>query len=577
MGATIRRFRGVFLTTAGFSLLANLLWVLPSIYFLQVFDRVLTSRSNETLWMLTLLTMVALWMAGVLDGMRGRLLSTTSVALEQQLSGKVLAIMLTDAAQPRPAIHPQHGLRDVAVLRGFLSGPGLTALFDLPWLPVYLLIIFLFHPVMGAVALAGSLILLGMAVLNERRLHRPLMAMAKVSRQSARDADLSLRNAEVATAMGMAPALARHWELRNESALKWQLRANRITNAYSALSKSARQVIQIIMLAIGALLVINLDASAGVMVAATILLGRALVPMESLIGAWRHLVDALAAYRRLDALLENNGSRMTRTELPAPKGELRVEQLVFGIKPDEPAILKGVSLHLGVGQSLAVIGPSASGKSTLARLLVGSWRPTLGTVRLDGADVSTWPRESIGAHLGYLPQDVELFAGTISENIARMGGVDAPAVMVAAQQAGVHDMILRLPQGIWPKIGKFSNPNDSTCGGSQRCGVPISDAARSADNASALNVQRWPVFGRRPWSIRRRLRSSPSPVCLRCTELRAPPPWSAAHLAPPAATGCINVRWPVASPASWYPVGSRMADRPYSHPEAAATPTSPPT
>ncbi|MBM3394265.1 MAG: hypothetical protein FJY37_06470 [Betaproteobacteria bacterium] len=338
MGATIRRFRGVFLTTAGFSLLANLLWVPPSIYFLQVFDRVLTSRSNETLWMLTLLTLVALWMAGILDGMRGRLLSTTSVALEQQLSGKVLAIMLTDAAQPRPAIHPQHGLRDVAVLRGFLSGPGLTALFDLPWLPVYLLIIFLFHPVMGVVALAGSLILLGMAVLNERRSHRPLMALAEVSRQSARDADLSLRNAEVATAMGMAPALARHWEVRNESALKWQLRANRITNAYSALSKSARQVIQIIMLAIGALLVINLNASAGVMVAATILLGRALAPMESLIGAWRHLVDALAAYRRLDALLEDNGSRMTRTELPAPKGELRVEQLVFGIKPDEPAI-----------------------------------------------------------------------------------------------------------------------------------------------------------------------------------------------------------------------------------------------
>lgn len=454
MSAFIQKFRAVFLTAAGFSLVANLMLIVPSIYFLQVFDRVLTSRSHETLWMLTLLGLLALAIAGVLDSLRGKLLSTAGVALEKQLGPKVLGAMLEDAARPSPSPLLHQGLRDVGVLRGFLGGAGLASLFDLPWLPAYLLIIFLFHPVLGAVALLGAVGLLVLALLNERRSRQPLERLGAESRRVARMAELSLRNAEVVAAMGMTPALAQHWSRQSTGVLKLQLASSRISNGYSVLSKSARQIIQMLMLAVGAWLVIGLDASPGIMIAATILLGRALAPMESVIGAWRQLVEAGEAFGRLRTVLANAEAVAPRTQLPAPQGELRVEQAVFGIKPQEPAIIKGVSFQLPAGASLAVIGPSASGKSTLARLLVGSWKPAAGTVRLDGADISAWAREDLGAHIGYLPQDVELFAGTISENIARMGAIDDGAVIEAAQRAGVHDMILRLPQGYDTPIGE---------------------------------------------------------------------------------------------------------------------------
>lgn len=453
MGPFIQRFKSIFVTTAVLSLLTNLLLIVPSIYFLQVFDRVLTSRSNETLVMLSLLALVALVMSGALDSMRSRLLAIAAAALERNLGSTVLGAMLKDAATPTPAGNV-HGLRDLGLLRSFLSGQGLIALFDLPWLPIYLLIIFAFHPLLGAVALSGSLALLALAVLNERRARMPLAELNTEARKASRFAELSLRNAGVVEALGMAPALCQHWELANANALKGQLDTARISSRYTVLTKSARQTIQMAMLAMGAYLVIDLNASSGIMIAATILLGRALAPIESVIAAWRSLVDARTAYGRLDELLCKRAITPTRTQLPVPLGELRVEQVVFGTNPQEPAILKGVSFQIGAGTTLAIIGPSASGKSTLARLLVGAWQPVMGKVRLDGADITGWSREDLGRHIGYLPQEVELFAASVSQNIARLGQVPACEVIEAAQQAGVHDMILRLPQGYDTKIGE---------------------------------------------------------------------------------------------------------------------------
>ncbi len=449
----VRRFRSVFLLALGISLVANLLLVVPSIYFLQVFDRVLTSRSNETLIMLSLLALVALAMSGALDGMRSRLLGFASVALEKALGSPVLGAMLKDAAAPVPS-GSVHGLRDVAILRSFVSGSGLMSLFDLPWLPIYLAIIFLFHPMLGAVATAGAVGLLVFAILNEKRSRVPLENLGTEARKAARLAELSLRNAEVVAALGMAPDLSKHWAKSNQSALKLQIDTSHIASNYSVLTKSARQVIQIAMLAVGAYLVIDMNTSSGVMIAATILLGRALAPMESMIVAWRGLVEARSAYARLDELLGKLDKQPGRTQLPAPKGDLRVEQVVFGIHAREAAILKGVSFQLAAGNSLAVIGPSASGKSTLARLIVGVWSPGIGKVRLDGADIATWSREDLGKYIGYLPQDVELFSATVSENIARLGAVDSAAVIDAAQRAGVHEMILQFPQGYDTQIGE---------------------------------------------------------------------------------------------------------------------------
>ena len=435
-----------------FSLAINLLLLAPPLYMLQVFDRVLSSRSGETLLVLSAVTIGALLLMAFLDALRSRLLAAAAVALDRKLGPVLLEGLVARAAKLGGAAYAG-GLRDVGTLRAFLNGQGLLALFDAPWLPLFLALVFLFHPLLGAIALAGAVVMLVLACLNERLTRRPLEHAQAASRRAGRFIDGSLRNAEVASALGMLPALTRRWARLNDGALLAQLRAGSTGGTLGGATKLVRQLVQIAMLAAGAWLVIGQDVTPGVMVAATLILGRALAPIETLVAGWRSLVEARSAWKSLQGLMKEQIST-ERTELPAPTGAIEAESVSFAFPGAERPVLRAVSFSLQAGESLGIVGPSAAGKSTLLRLALGLWKPSSGVMRLDGADAAAWPRDRLGAHVGYLPQDVELFAGTVAENIARLGDPDATAVVRAAQRAHVHDMVLRLPKGYDTEVGE---------------------------------------------------------------------------------------------------------------------------
>jgi PrtD family type I secretion system ABC transporter len=452
MRTFLSRFWPFFLYAGLFSLFINLLLLVPALYMLQVFDRVLLSRSDETLVVLTVGAVTALAIMMLLDMLRARLLASAGVALDRLLGPRVLSGLLAAARTPGAGEYV-HGLRDVAALRCFLTGSGIFSLFDAPWLPAYLLVIYLFHPLLGVVATAGAGTLLLLAFLNEKLTRRPLEDLQTEQRRAGRFIDAGLRNAEVVNALGMTSAVTKRWQRINQDVLVRQAGASRVGGSLTSATRVMRQLVQVVMLGTGAWLVIEMHVTSGVMIAATILLGRALAPVETMISGWKSMVDARSAYRRLEALLGRAEQEGSVTELPTPAGRLSCERVVFGIRGQERPILKGVSFQLDPGESLGIIGPSGSGKSTLARLIVGVWKPVAGSMRLDGAEVSAWPRERLGPHVGYLPQDVELFAGTVADNIARMGEVDSEAVVQAAGRAQAHEMILRLPRGYDTEIG----------------------------------------------------------------------------------------------------------------------------
>ena len=451
MSELIRRFRPFFAYAAAFSLAINLLLLVSPLYMLQVFDRVLASRSEETLAMLTVAAVVALAAMAALDMVRARLLAAGGMTLERVLGPRALEALLSYEARlasPEAA----GSLRDAQTLRAFLTGGGVLAIFDAPWLPVFLLVIALFHPLLGALALAGAILMVLLALLNERLARAPLERAHAAGRRAGRFIEAGARNTEVVSALGMLPALGARWQRLNDAALAEQARASRVASRFSSLTKLARQLIQIAMLAAGAWLVVDQQVSAGIMIAGTVLLGRALAPVEMLVASWRPLVDARRAWRRLAAQLDADAPRAA-TELPAPRGALEAERLGFAVRRGEKPILHGVSFRLAAGEALAIIGPSASGKSTLARLMAGVWRPSAGSMRLDGAEIADWPRARLGPHLGYLPQDVELFPGSVAHNVARLGDSDDAGVVLAAQRAGVHEMILGLPKGYDTEVG----------------------------------------------------------------------------------------------------------------------------
>ena len=453
MPALLTAYRPYFVSAAAFSLVINLLMLLPALYMLQVFDRVLTSRHPETLVLLTVLTLSGLSVMMLLDVLRARVLAAVALAMDKRNAAPLLCRLLDGARRPR-ARHDVHGLKDLATLRALFTGPAIVALFDAPWLPLYLLLIFIFHPLMGLVASLGAVLLVLLAALNQGLTREPLLAMQLAARRAGHFADMSLRNAEVAAALGMAPAVAARWQQANDEVLALQARSGHWSVRIAAMSKFVRQAVQVSMLGAGAWLVIGADVAPGVMVAATILLGRALAPVESLIASWRVLVEARAAAGRLQALQLEAADATGRTALPTAQGALRAEQLIFAFGPAEPPVLKGVSWALEAGESLAVVGASASGKSTLARLLVGVWQPQRGAVRLEGAELSQWPAHRLGPHIGYLPQDVELFDGTVADNIARMGAAAlSESIVAAARAAHTHELILQLPQGYDTLIG----------------------------------------------------------------------------------------------------------------------------
>jgi len=438
---------------AAFSFFINLLFLVPAIFMLQVFDRVIPSNSQETLLVLLAGAGVALLILLLLDYVRNRLQNVLGNIIDERLSPPVVnAIVLKTARAPHSA--RADGIRDVAALRTVFSANGLIALFDAPWVVIYVLVIWMFHPALGLGAAFSAALMLTLAWLNDRVTRRALEGLQKEGRRATQYVESSLRNAEVLQALGMTERLLERWRTLQNHVAALQNRASRSGVAFTAATRFLRQAIQIFMLGLGAYLVLTQQASAGVMIATTVLLSRAIQPVEQLVASWHMLIDARAAYQRLQELAKDFAPDEPRLTMPCPEGRLVVESISYRASGSDQPILLNIAFSLEPGEALAVIGPSAAGKSTLARLLTGVWAPATGKVRLDGADVAYWPREDLGPWIGYIPQDVELFDGSVADNIARLGKVDSETVVAAAKRANVHEMILTLAQGYDTQVGE---------------------------------------------------------------------------------------------------------------------------
>jgi PrtD family type I secretion system ABC transporter len=451
LATALERCRPPILWIAAFSLLINILMLTSSLYMMQVFDRVLASGSLATLAFLTLAAAGALGLMSGLDFIRSRILVHLGEWLERRLAAPALERSLDGVLAGRN--DRMDALRDLDTVRGFFGG-GVTFLFDAPWVPVYLAVIYLLHPILGHMAVAAAVVLFTLAMLNSRVTAKPLAASGLAGRRAMRTAEAALRNAEAVEAMDLMPGLIRRWQADHEHQLRHQATVAFRGAVLVNTTKFLRQMVQIAILGLGAWLVVRHELTGGTMIAGSILLGRALQPVELAVGGWKQVSNARAARQRLEEFFARPRRRPTGLPLPTPNGHLTVENLVFRLPDGQKPILAGVSFDVAPGEALAVIGHSAAGKSTLARLLVGLHPPTAGTVRLDGAEIFSWRRDDIGRHLGYLPQDVELFAGTIADNIARLRTPDAEAVVAAAKLADCHDMILRLPKGYDTEIGE---------------------------------------------------------------------------------------------------------------------------
>jgi len=462
-----------FLATAVFSFFLNLLILVVPLYMLQVFDRVLSSRSESTLVMLTLVAGFMLVILGLLEIVRARVLVRTGVKFEALLKDRVFAAVFERSVGAPGATRTQ-ALQDLDALRQFLTGSGLLALLDAPWTPIFIGVIFLLHPWLGVASIAGAVLLLALALLNEALTRRPLKDASERAIKANNFTETSLNNAEVLKAMGMLGGIRRRWYQHRLASVGHQARASDRAGVVLAGTKVVRLYLQILLLGIGAYLTMQQIITPGAMIAAAILLGRALAPVELAVGNWRGFVTARAALSRLDELLESVPADKPGMRLPRPEGRVRFEQVVAAAPGGDPAspILKGVTFELAPGSALGVIGPTAAGKSTLARLMVGVWRATRGTVRLDGADVYEWNRADLGNHVGYQPQEVKLFDGTVAENIARFGNIDAEAVVAAARKAAAHELILRLPRGYDTIVGSQGH----TLSGGQRQRIGLARA-----------------------------------------------------------------------------------------------------
>lgn len=449
---TLMSFKGAFRTVAVFSAIINLLMLAPSLYMLQVYDRVLQSQNQTTLLMLTFLMLGAYAFMAALEYIRSFIVIRVGAKLDMQLNKRVYTAAFEQNLKQGGGIAGQ-ALQDLTTLRQFLTGNGLFAFFDAPWFPIYLAVIFMFDVWLGLFALIAVVIMVILAYINEVISKKPLSEANSMAVASTNLATNNLRNAEVIEAMGMLPNLMARWFKLQGRFLQLQSEASEKSGIVTAISKFVRVSIQSLVLGLGAMLVIEGKMTPGMMIAGSILLGKATGPIDQLIGVWKQWSSVKSAYERLNELLSTNPERVEGMNLPKPKGVLTVEDVTAAPPGSKTLILKSVSFGLQAGDVLGVIGPSGSGKSTLARLLVGVWPAAAGTVRLDSADIYQWNKDQLGPHVGYLPQDIELFSGTIAENIARFGDIDAEKVIVAAKRAGVHDMILHFPKGYDTELG----------------------------------------------------------------------------------------------------------------------------
>ena len=451
--AALKACKSSFISVGVFSFFVNALMLVPTFYMIQISGRVVPSSSSSTLIMLTLILTVLMITLGALEWVRSRMMVRISNRLDVLLSRDVYRASFKRALTSGGMDATAQSLNDLTSLRQFMTGPGLFAFFDAPWFPIYTAVMFLFHPWFGWMTVASGVVLVVLAFFNHRF---TTQALADANQQSVKSnvaTTKNLRNAEVIESMGMLETLMNRWAVRQRRILLLQSNASDKGGAVTSISKTFRMWSQSIMLALGAYLVIIHEINPGLLMAGSILLGRALAPIDQMIGSWKGFVAAKVQYARLNEVLDKLNAEPERMALPAPQGHIQVENLVVAPPGAKAPVIRNISFVAPAGSIVGIVGPSAAGKSTLVRALMGIWPPQHGVVRLDGADISTWDKHELGPYVGYLPQDIELFEGTISDNIARFEKVDAEKVVLAAQIAGVHEMILMLPDGYDTIIG----------------------------------------------------------------------------------------------------------------------------
>ena len=449
-------FRREFVVVGVFSMAANVLMLAPTLYMLQVFDRVMSSRSELTLLAMSLITLFLFCVMAFAEWMRSRVLVRAGVRLDGLLGTRVFNASFEANLAPS-GVSPARAFGDLIQIRQFLTGNGILAFFDTPWTPVYMAVLFILHPMLGFLSLFFAAVQGALAWFGHRSTVAPAEEASKAGSEATSYLQGKLRNAEVLEPMGMVHNLRPHWAQRHAHAQQLQGRAQALTHRITAWSKFIRYAQQSLALGAGALLVIDGQLSPGGMIAANVLMTRALAPIDMLVGAWRGFISARGAFGRLEALLGAHPERDPALSRVAPQGALTLREVVAVAPGRAEPILKGVNLAVAPGTVTVVLGPSGSGKSTLARCMVGIWPGVSGEVLLDGLPISGWDRNELGPYLGYLPQDIELFEGSIAENIARFGEVSSEKVIAAARSAGLHEMILRFPKGYDTPIGEAGN------------------------------------------------------------------------------------------------------------------------
>jgi PrtD family type I secretion system ABC transporter len=442
-----------FAVAAAFSFFSNLLYLAMPLYTYQVYGRVLVSQNIPTLVVLTVVTLFCFAVSSAIDDFRARILINYGMMLDQRVSGAVFSALFDASVRGDSSARAQ-ALRDLDQFRQTLTGAAAAVFFDVPWIPVFVAVLYIISPAVGVLTTVGAFVLLGLALLQERTI-RPVMRESSDGQlRSYAFTDAALRNGEVVRAMGMLPTLGASWASHRAVAMERGAAAAEISNTYTDIIKAVRQGIQVLIIAIGAYLILKAKIHQGMLFANMILASRALQPIEKIVASWDPLNNMVRAHGRLMLLLSNAEPSAPATALPRPNGRLTVESLNFAPAGVSRLLLSNINFSVEPGETLGVIGPSGAGKSTLARLLVGIWRPNNGVVRLDGANVFTWDRADFGRYIGYLPQDTELFAGSIRDNIARFrSDVSDEDVVNAAQLAGVHELILRLPRGYETDVG----------------------------------------------------------------------------------------------------------------------------
>jgi len=472
LGAAMGRGRGLFLSIALFSVFVNLLMLTGPLFMLQVYDRVLGSRSEATLVALFLLVAALYALMGVLDYARGRVAARIGAQFQSELDGRVFDAILRRAVVPAERARPATGLKDLESVQRFMAAPVLFAIFDIPWTPIFILAIFVFHPMLGWLAVLGGLTLITVTLINQASTAKPVREASVAQAQADAFAEGVREEAELIQGLGMRPAVLRRWKLIRDRALSEQVSSSDKTGTFSSITKTFRFFLQSAMLALGAYLVLQGEMTAGGMIAGSILMGRALAPIEQAIGGWPMFQRARQGWGSLRELLAKTPHIPEPTKLPAPRAILEAHQVTVVPPGEQLATLRMLSFRLEEGQALGVIGSSGAGKSTLARVLTGIWQPASGKVRLDGATLDHYSPEDLGRAIGYLPQDVALFGATIAENIARLNEPEPEKVVEAAKKAGAHELILSLPEGYDTRI----NPGGSRLSGGQKQRIGLARA-----------------------------------------------------------------------------------------------------